>query len=134
MTDPLVVDGNNVMGAAADGWWKDKPAAARRLLARLQRHHRRTGVPVILVLDVPQPDLPAGDHEGVEVSYPSRRGRDAGDDQILHLLATRSLGDPEVVTSDRALRAAITAAHPGARLTGARTLLDRITASGPDPS
>jgi hypothetical protein len=123
----LVVDGNNVIGAVADGWWKDRPAAARRLLARLQGHHREAGVPVILVLDVPQPDLPAGVHDGVEVSYPSRRGRNAGDDQILHLLATRPLTNPEVVTSDRALRAAITSAHPHTHLTGARTFLTRIT-------
>jgi hypothetical protein len=88
-------------------------------------------VQVILVLDVPQPDLPAGIHDGIEVSYPSRRGRNAGDDQILHLLATRPLADAEVVTSDRALRSAIAAAHPGARLTGARTFLDRITPAAP---
>lgn len=123
----LVVDGNNVIGTVPDGWWRDRPAAARRLLARLQRHHQDTGVPVILVLDVPQPDLQAGIHDGVEVSYPSRRGRNAGDDQILHLLANRPLVNPEVVTSDSALRSAIAAAHPDAQLTGARTLLERIT-------
>src|SRR5215218_2208610 len=31
----LVIDGNNVIGAVADGWWRDRPAAVRRLLARL---------------------------------------------------------------------------------------------------
>jgi hypothetical protein len=31
----VVVDGNNVIGSVADGWWRDRPKAARRLLARL---------------------------------------------------------------------------------------------------
>ena len=29
----VIVDGNNVIGAVADGWWRDRPAAVRRLLA-----------------------------------------------------------------------------------------------------
>jgi predicted RNA-binding protein with PIN domain len=122
----LVVDGNNVIGAVADGWWRDRPAAVRRLLARLQQHQQQTGGPIVLVLDVPQADLPAGAHGGVEVCYPSRRGRNAADDRILELLDERGFVGPEVVTSDRALRTAITAAHPDARLTGARTFLDRL--------
>ena len=82
----LLVDGNNVMGAAADGWWRDPPAAVRRLLARLQCYasHRRARVE--LVLDVRQPDLPEGDHDGVVVRYAKRRGRDAADDRIVELL------------------------------------------------
>lgn len=31
MTTVLVVDGANVVGARPDGWWKDRPGAARRL-------------------------------------------------------------------------------------------------------
>ena len=27
----LIVDGANVVGARPDGWWKDRPGAARRL-------------------------------------------------------------------------------------------------------
>src|SRR5262249_11419997 len=50
VTGPLVVvDGANVMGSRPDGWWRDRPAAARRLLATLT-----AGVPlpgeVVLVL------------------------------------------------------------------------------------
>ncbi|HET6952199.1 MAG TPA: hypothetical protein VFI47_17595, partial [Acidimicrobiales bacterium] len=75
----LVVDGNNVMGSVPDGWWRDRPAAVRRLLARLQRYAASAGRPVVLVLDVPQADLPEGDHGGVTVRYARRRGRDAAD-------------------------------------------------------
>ncbi|HEY8545723.1 MAG TPA: hypothetical protein VIL36_11770 [Acidimicrobiales bacterium] len=81
-----VVDGNNVMGSVPDGWWRDRPGAVRRLLARLQRYAGTTGQPVVLVLDVPQADLPEGPHDGVEVVYARRRGRDAADDRILELL------------------------------------------------
>jgi predicted RNA-binding protein with PIN domain len=126
----LVVDGNNVIGSVADGWWRDRPAAARRLLGRLQCLQREEGIPVLLVLDVPQRDLPAGTHDGVEVGYPSRRGRNAADDRIVEILAERALDDAEVVTSDRALRDTIAAAHPAVRLTGARTFLTRLDAAG----
>lgn len=35
MTSVLIVDGANVVGAVPDGWWKDRPGAARRLHERL---------------------------------------------------------------------------------------------------
>jgi hypothetical protein len=123
----VVVDGNNVIGAVADGWWRDRPAAGRRLLARLQCLGRRAGDDVILVLDVPQADLPAGDHDGVEVRYPARRGRNAADDAIVELLASRSFpGAVEVVTSDRALATAARTTPPRPAVTGARTFLTRL--------
>ncbi|MDQ4098863.1 MAG: NYN domain-containing protein [Actinomycetota bacterium] len=124
----LIVDGNNVIGTTADGWWRDRPAAARRLLSRLQCYVETTAVPVVLVLDVPQPDLPGGFHGGVEVDYATRRGRNAGDDRILELLSQAEGGGVEVVTSDRALAGA--AAERGAAVLGARTFLDRISAAG----
>ena len=116
----LLVDGNNVMGAAADGWWRDRPAAVRRLLARLQC----LGEPIVLVLDVAQADLPEGEHDGVRVVYATRRGRDAADDRIRELV---SAGDT-VVTSDRALRADVEAA--GASVVGAGTFLGRLSDAG----
>ena len=118
----FVVDGNNVIGAVADGWWRDRPAAVRRLLARLQC----LGQPATLVLDVAQPDLPEGDHGGIAVRYATRRGRDAADDLIRELVAD----DPDVtvVTSDRALRDDIEDA--GAEVIGAGTFLARLDAAG----
>jgi predicted RNA-binding protein with PIN domain len=120
----LIVDGNNVMGAAADGWWRDRPAAVRRLLARIVAYRAATGDAVVLALDVPQPDLPAGDHDGVEVVYPARRGRDAADDRIVELLDARPGPDVTVVTSDRALAERVRAR--GARVTGAGSFLSRL--------
>lgn len=120
-----LVDGNNVIGAVADGWWRDRPAAVRRLLGRLQC----AGEPAVLVLDVRQPDLPEGDHGGVTVRYATRAGRDAADDRIRGLLAELpEPGDVTVVTSDRALRRDVESA--GAAVFGARTFLDRLDAAG----
>jgi predicted RNA-binding protein with PIN domain len=119
-----IVDGNNVIGSVPDGWWRDRPAAVRRLLARLQCHQRHTGDTLILVLDVPQADLPAGPHDGVEVLYATRRGRNAADDRILELLDERPLPNAEVITSDRALTTE--AHHRQVTVTGAGTFLTRL--------
>jgi 8-oxo-dGTP diphosphatase len=126
----VVVDGNNVMGAAADGWWRDPPAAARRLLGRLERYAEATGDAVVLVLDVALPDVPEGAHGGVEVRYPARAGRNAGDDRIVEVLDGELAGRPAtVVTSDRALREAATE-RAGVDVAGAKTFLDRLGALG----
>jgi predicted RNA-binding protein with PIN domain len=130
----VVVDGNNVIGARPDGWWRDRPAAARRLLDRLRAYAAAQPGPVVLVLDVPQDDVPEGDNGGVTVVYPGRRGRDAADDRIVALLHEwAAAGAPgpegvEVITSDRALSAR--AAERGAQVTGARSFLARLDASG----
>ena len=127
-----VVDGNNVMGSVPDGWWRDRPGAVRRLLGRLQRYATSpegAGRQVVLVLDVPQADLPAGPHDGVEVVYPDRRGRNAADDRILRLLDDGVEGPGvEVVTSDRGLAAGV--ADRGVTVVGARTFLARLDAAG----
>jgi predicted RNA-binding protein with PIN domain len=101
----IVVDGSNVIGTVPDGWWRDRPAAARRLLARLQCLRSRTGSELVLVLDVIDPELPEGAYAGVDVRYPTRRGRNAADDRIRDLVAALDDHRLEVVTSDRALAA-----------------------------
>jgi predicted RNA-binding protein with PIN domain len=124
----LIIDGNNVVGAGVTGWWRDPPAAVRRLVDRLRCYAAVDGGSVELVLDVPQPDLVEGDHDGVIVRYATRRGRDAADDRILELLDAEQPGDVEVVTSDRAL--AEGARRRGARVTGAGTFLERLADRG----
>jgi predicted RNA-binding protein with PIN domain len=124
----LLVDGNNVMGTTPDGWWRDRPAAVRRLFDRLQRYVVASGQPLELVLDVPQPDLAEGDHDGVIVRYATRKGRDAGDDRIRQLLDTRDTTGVQVVTSDRAL--AESARQKGATVTGAGAFLRRLEEAG----
>jgi predicted RNA-binding protein with PIN domain len=116
------------MGAAADGWWRNRPAAARRLLRRVQCYAGTVDDDVVLVFDVPQADLPEGTHDGVAVRYATRRGRDAGDDRIRELLDESDAKHALVITSDRALRA--DAADKGARVVGAGTFLRQLDAAG----
>jgi predicted RNA-binding protein with PIN domain len=133
VTRRLIVDGNNVMGAVPDGWWRDRKGAARRLLGRVQRFAASVAddLSVTLVFDVPDRDVPEGEYDGVRLVYATRSGRDAGDDRIRDLLAGidgEGDGDVEVVTSDRALATSARAA--GATVTGAGTFLDRLNDAG----
>ena len=122
----LVVDGMNVIGARPDGWWRDRDAAVRRLVERLQALAAAAGDEITAVFDGrPVPGLAEGDHAGVHVLYGGRSGPDAADDRIAELVAADA--DPAsltVVTSDRALRARVEGA--GAVATGASTLLRRL--------
>ncbi|HMF82463.1 MAG TPA: NYN domain-containing protein [Acidimicrobiia bacterium] len=125
-----VVDGMNVIGARADGWWRDRDGAARRLLRQLQHAVSRTEDALTLVLDGrPPADLAEGDHCGVDVQYARRAGRDAADDRIVEIVAADA--DPtglRVVTSDRELAARVIAL--GATTEGAGSFLRRLDRLG----
>jgi hypothetical protein len=99
-----LVDAMNVIGTRPDGWWRDRDAAARRLLDEL-RAFARAGEQVTVVLDAGPPEW-AGRDGDLEVAIAPRRGRDAADDEIARRLAAEP--DPaavRVVTSDAALAA-----------------------------
>jgi len=125
-----IVDGNNVIGSRPDGWWRDRPAAARRLVHSLQAWAARAGTPVAVVLDGrPLPDLPEGAHGGILVAYATRAGRDAADDRIVaEVERDADPGSLTVVTSDRALAERVRAL--GARVQGASTITRELE-SGP---
>jgi len=122
----LVVDAMNVIGSRPDGWWKDRAGAARRLLADLQAMPRENDEVVTVVFDGrPMPDVPEGAHDGVDVAYARRGGRDAADDRIVEIV--EAAPDPtqlDVVTSDRALTERVRTL--GASVTGAGSLLRRL--------
>jgi predicted RNA-binding protein with PIN domain len=121
-----LVDGMNVIGSRPDGWWRDRDAAIRRLLVRLQRAATRSDGALTLVLDGrPLADVAEGLHDGVDVRYARRGGRDAADDRIVELVAADS--DPTslcVVTSDRELATRVTAL--GTTTQGAGAFLRRL--------
>ena len=114
----LVVDGNNVMGSRPDGWWKDRPGAARRLVEQIGAW---AADDVLVYFDgAPVEDMPSPPH--VEVRYATRRGRNAADDDIAAYAASHA--GVHVVTSDAELARRVREA--GAEVTGARWLLDRL--------
>jgi predicted RNA-binding protein with PIN domain len=123
----VLVDGNNVIGARPDGWWRDRPGAAARLLARLQCLAASGGPVVEVVFDVAPRGVDDGVHEGVHVHSATRRGRDAADDRIVELVAARGTA-VEVVTSDRGLAARVRGAD--VVVTGAGTFLARLEEHG----
>jgi len=123
-----IVDGNNVMGARPDGWWRDRAAAAARLAQQVDAFARTDGEPVVLFFDGRVRDLGLPGDTPLETAFAPRPGPDAAD----HAIAERVErdGDPGsicVVTSDRALAARVRAA--GAETEGAgrfRARLDEL--------
>lgn len=126
----LVVDGANVVGAGAGGWWRDPPAAMRKLADRIACYCAATSATAVLVLDRAQADLPDGYRSGVRVVTARRRGPNAADDRIVALIDEGDLDASalEVVTSDRALAAACRGR--GAQVAGAGTFLRRLESAG----
>ena len=126
----LIVDGANVMGSRADGWWRDRAGAMARLHGELAELAVR-GIPGPIPGDSVAPDEPdpgetggsgAGDRwfpdivlvvEGrtravLDLVAPAPRVRvvaaqGEGDDEIASL-AGRLTGPRVVVTADRELR------------------------------
>lgn len=134
----VVVDGANVVGSRPDGWWNDRPGAARRLagqlvaalvqdpaeLATALAGEPRTELTVHLVLEgaaAHVPDLPTSPHLAV-VDAPAD-----GDSAIVALAHELAGPDVIVVTADRELQARVRAA--GASAIGPATLLRAL----PDP-
>ena len=123
----IVVDAANVIGSRPDGWWRDRPGAARRLLTKLavlQQHLEDTDIIVILEgaarAAVSGPDAP----DTGELSVVLAPG--SGDDTIAAVTAESAAQHPEVtvVTADRGLRQRIE--PTGATPVGTRWLLDQL--------
>jgi predicted RNA-binding protein with PIN domain len=88
-----VVDGANVVGARPDGWWKDRPGAARRLHESL------------LVAAVPQEQVV------LVLEGAAKAGARAGRDAHVRVVHAPRDGDREIVAQ------AAAAVEAGARVT-----------------
>ena len=118
----LVVDGANVVGSRPDGWWKDRPGAARRLhdaLVRADVDHDE----VVLVLEG---QAKAGVRAGRDLHVRTVHASRDGDSEIVRLAdAAREAGDHcTVVTADRTLGDLVTAR--GALVVGPSWLLGHL--------
>lgn len=124
----------NVIGSRPDGWWRDRPAAIRRLVGRLQAlaASKEPRAITVVIDGRPLRGLPEGTHAGVDVLYATRAGANAADDRIAHYVHAHA--DPgllEVVTSDRVLIDRVRI-H-GAAVTGPRELLAKLDALDSSP-
>ncbi|MFL5797614.1 MAG: NYN domain-containing protein [Actinomycetota bacterium] len=91
----------NVIGSRPDRWWNDPDAAMGRFLGRLQGFAAAIGDEVTVVFDRRPPGMEPGTHDGVEVAFASRRGRNAADHEIVEMVAADDVpGSIQVVTSD----------------------------------
>ncbi|MFD4959871.1 NUDIX domain-containing protein [Microbacterium sp. NPDC058389] len=129
----VVVDVANVMGSVPDGWWRDRPAAASRLLARIAA--LAAGGVAASSLDLPEQvwypqwsavvegqARSADDIAGIDVVRADGEGDDTIVAEAPRLAASgRSV---TVVTSDRGLAGRVVDA--GGVVRGARWLLDQL--------
>lgn len=121
-----VVDGNNVMGAGADGWWNDPVGASERLLERVAIWCQGHDDEVLVIFDGrPEERLSILAGGNLAVDFARRSGRDAADDRIVEVVEERFAAEPDiiVVTSDKGLRARL---PPGVGTEGAGAFRERI--------
>lgn len=101
MTSVLVVDAANVVGSVPDGWWKDRPGAARRLHERLLVGDVGYDRIVLVLEGAAKGGVRAGrDAHVLTVHAPKD-----GDSEIRRQAAAASGQRVAVVTADRALAA-----------------------------
>ena len=126
----LLVDAANVVGTRPDGWWRDRPGAARRLVAGLGRVPGRTlsGEVVQRVVVVLEGQARAGAAPTGPAAVEVVHAEGSGDDALAALCAPGAV----LVTADRALRERAHAA--GAGTASPRQLLALLDAALPRPS
>jgi predicted RNA-binding protein with PIN domain len=98
----LLVDGMNVIGSRADGWWRDRDAAMARLVDLLERWSAASGDDITVVFErKPRPPIAS---PLVEIAHAPAPGPNAADNEIVRIV--RADPDPRsirVVTSDHVL-------------------------------
>ena len=124
----IIIDGNNVLGARPDGWWRDRVGASRRLAARIARLAGTSPEEWTVVFDG-RPPVPPIRHAELRILHGGSARRNSADRCILGL--ARRAADPGVLlvyTSDRELRSHLQ--DLGVAVRGARALLDRLREPG----
>jgi hypothetical protein len=127
----LVVDAANVVGSRPNGWWRDRPGAARDLVARVRAAvvDGRLDASVVVVLEgKARAGADIGAADGVEVVHAPHEGDDAIVDVVTAAVRGRDgEGTVTLVSADRALAARVR--EHGATVVGPTWLLDRLGGS-----
>lgn len=115
----LLVDAANAVGSRPDGWWRDRPGAATRLVAGLRTAVRDGALrgPVVVVLEGA---ARAGAEPGTADEVRVVHAAGSGDDVLAGLAAPGSV----LVSADRELGRQAGAA--GAEVVGPGWLLERM--------
>jgi hypothetical protein len=97
----LLIDAANVIGSRPNGWWRDRPGAARAFVegVRASAAAGRLTQPVVVVLEgKARAGVERGVADGVTVLHASS----SGDDTLL-AVAADATGQVTLVSADRAL-------------------------------
>ena len=120
----LIIDGANVVGSRPDGWWRDRPGAARSLHEKLST----AGLPQNEVVLLLEGEARSGVHAGQMGHIRTVHAAGSGDDAIVdEMVKQLGVGDGRaviVVTADRKLRDRIEAV--GASTKGPKWLLHQL--------
>jgi hypothetical protein len=116
----LVVDGANVVGSRPDGWWNDRPGAARRLHQQLVATDLDVDRVVLVLEGKARAGVPAGDSGAVT----TRHATGSGDDEIVAVCEEHTGDEVILVSADRGLRARVV--DGGASYVGPGWLLERL--------
>lgn len=104
------VDGNNVMGSRPDGWWRDRAAAQRRLVADLEVTARGSGREWTVVFDGAPPGAHSSGKRG-EASASAEEKASASAEEKAGALAEEKAGaSPDGVRVEHARRKGANAA------------------------
>lgn len=117
----LVVDGANVVGSRPDGWWRDRPGAARRLHQSIAAVDLGYDTIVLVLEGEARRGQPAGEDDAIHTIHAAGSGDDAIVEQVQTWVADGY--DVVVVTADRELRERVDAA--GGSCVGPNWLLAR---------
>jgi hypothetical protein len=98
----LLIDAANVIGSRPNGWWRDRPGAARAFVkqVRAATQSGRLTEPVVVVLEGASR---RGALEGVSVGVSVVHAPASGDDMLI-AVATEADGPVILVSADRELR------------------------------
>lgn len=120
----LIVDGANVVGSRPDGWWRDRPGAARRLQEQLSTAALPHDEIVLVLEGAARRGNPAGQDGRLRTILAPGSGDDAIVEAVMAQVGVGDGREVTVVTADRALRHRVEAA--GARTVGPSWLLDQL--------
>ena len=102
--DVLIIDGANVIGSRPDGWWRDRPGAARSLHLKLSTADLPQNEVVIVLEGEAKRGVQAGQDGRIRTVHAAGSGDDAILDEVVDQQAIGDGREVMVVTADRELR------------------------------
>jgi hypothetical protein len=118
----LLIDAANVIGSRPNGWWRDRPGAARTFVdkVRLACASGNLAEPVVVVLEG---DARRGVEEGIDHSVKVVHAVGSGDDMLIDIISDVP-DQVTLVTADRGLRERADAL--GAEVVGPKWLVQQL--------